>query len=203
MRFAKWQDGKYTRNLVDAGYRLTTNLLGAVIIVCTKTSKETHFLIILETQFLIFQETTTSTWSWCAGQRPPAQRWGEYLFFEYYSNPPQSLPKFLQLAHKHTETRTLKRTNTQKDKPLRILIRFTTTRKLIASCGFWREVLLRRGFDRCGGGGGGGDDEGNWYERDLDISMDFGAGIFKVEPMSKNCRGTIDANIWCITWKNL
>ena len=61
VRFAKWQDGKYTRNLVDAGYRLTTNLFSAVIIVCAKTSKETHFLIILETQFLIFQETTTST----------------------------------------------------------------------------------------------------------------------------------------------
>ena len=60
-----------------------------------------------------------------------------------------------------------------------ILTRFTTTRKLIASCGFWREVLLRRGFDRYGGGGG----EDYCYEQDFGISMDFGAGVFKVQPM--------------------
>ena len=86
---------------------------------------------------------------------------------------------FLRLAHKHTETHTLKRTNTQKEKTLRFLTRFTTTRKLIASCAFWMEVLLRRGFDRCGGCGG----EDYCYERDFGICMDFGAGIYKVQPM--------------------
>ena len=54
-----------------------------------------------------------------------------------------------------------------------------TTRKLIASCGFWREVLLRQGF--CGGGGG----EDYWYEHEQCISMDFGAGISNAQPMKK------------------
>ena len=40
-------------------------------------------------------------------------------------------------------------------------------------------MLLRRGFDRCGGCGG----EDYCYERDFGISMDFGAGIYKVKPM--------------------
>ena len=66
-RFAKWQDGKYTRNLVDTGHRLTTNLLSADNHCMyknrrnTEETEETHFFIFQKKQFLIFQETTTST----------------------------------------------------------------------------------------------------------------------------------------------
>ena len=43
VRFAKWQDGKYTRNLVDTGDCLTTKLLSADDHCKYKTSKKHIF----------------------------------------------------------------------------------------------------------------------------------------------------------------
>ena len=197
VRFAKWQDGKYTRNLVDTGDCLTTKLLSADDHCKYKTSEKHIFWSFRNHIFWSFRkqqlqpdpDVLANVHQLRGEENICYSNVIEIPLFHLQSN---YLFKFLQLAHKHTETHTLKRTNTHKDKPLMILTRFTTTRKLIASCGFWREVLLRRGFYRYGGGGGGGDDEGNWYERDLDISMDFGAGIFKVQPMKIKSRYN-----WC------
>ena len=58
-------------------------------------------------------------------------------------------------------------------------------------------MLLRRGFDRCGGG------EDYCYEHEQCISMDFGAGIFKVQPMKIKSRYNLCKYFLGIAEKNI